>query len=186
MALIDKKSRTSIMYGVMICLTVAIIFCVIKIATRPPVVTDEDQANFYLPAHEKIDLSELETQVAENKEEVHIEVEDRARLIEDNVNIRSGPGTDYDRLGSAYYGNMFDYVSQSHDGWTKIIYDGKTAYVYTQYVELVSVVMNVEGEYTEYMGLDAPTAEELIVWSDEGTEPEGEGEGETNETPAEN
>jgi ABC-type oligopeptide transport system ATPase subunit len=68
----------------------------------------------------------------------------------------------------------------------RIIYDGKTAYVYTQYVELVSVVMNVEGEYTEYMGLDAPTAEELIVWSDEGTEPEGEGEGETNETPAEN
>ena len=84
MALIDKKSRTSIMYGVMICLFVAIVFCVIKIATRPPVVMDEDRANYYLPASEKIDFSELENQIAEKKEEVHIEVEDRARLIEDN------------------------------------------------------------------------------------------------------
>ena len=123
----------------------------------------------------------------ENSEEVSLaDIVARAKILDDNINVRTGPGTDFDRLGSAYYGNMFDYVSQSHDGWTKIIYDGKTAYVYTQYVELVSVVMNVEGEYTEYMGLDAPTAEELIVWSDEGTEPEGEGEGETNETPAEN
>ncbi len=174
-----KRTLNAIMLGVIIVLVIGIGVVTIKLVTRPKEIIKEEPSSvsieqgisFYEESSEEVNLSDLIT---------------RAKITDDNINVRTGPGTDYDRLGSAYYGNMFDYVSQSHDGWTKIIYDGKTAYVYTQYVELVSVVMNVEGEYTEYMGLDAPTAEELIVWSDEGTEPEGEGEGETNETPAEN
>lgn len=174
-----KRTLNAIMLGVIIVLVIGIGVVTIKLVTRPKEIIKEEPSSvsieqgisFYEESSEEVNLSDLIT---------------RAKIMDDNINVRTGPGTDYDRLGSAYYGNMFDYVSQSHDGWTKIIYDGKTAYVYTQYVELVSVVMNVEGEYTEYMGLDAPTAEELIVWSDEGTEPEGEGEGETNETPAEN
>ena len=174
-----KRTLNAIMLGVIIVLVIGIGVVTIKLVTRPKEIIKEEPSSvsieqgisFYEESSEEVNLSDLIT---------------RAKITDDSINVRTGPGTDYDRLGSAYYGNMFDYVSQSHDGWTKIIYDGKTAYVYTQYVELVSVVMNVEGEYTEYMGLDAPTAEELIVWSDEGTEPEGEGEGETNETPAEN
>ncbi len=174
-----KRTLNAIMLGVIIVLVIGIGVVTIKLVTRPKEIIKEEPSSvpieqgisFYEESSEEVNLSDLIT---------------RAKITDDNINVRTGPGTDYDRLGSAYYGNMFDYVSQSHDGWTKIIYDGKTAYVYTQYVELVSVVMNVEGEYTEYMGLDAPTAEELIVWSDEGTEPEGEGEGETNETPEEN
>ena len=154
MALIDKKSRTSIMYGVMICLFVAIVFCVIKIATRPPVVMDEDRANYYLPASEKIDFSELENQIAEKKEEVHIEVEDRARLIEDNVNIRTGPGTEYDRLGSAYKGFDYKVLGDKDSEWIKIEYDGKTAYVFSEYVEVVPMFLNDEGEYEEYVTFD--------------------------------
>ena len=174
-----KRTLNAIMLGVIIVLVIGIGVVTSKLVTRPKEIIKEEPSSvpieqgisFYEESSEEVNLSDLIT---------------RAKITDDNINVRTGPGTDYDRLGSAYYGNMFDYVSQSHDGWTKIIYDGKTAYVYTQYVELVSVVMNVEGEYTEYMGLDAPTAEELIVWSDEGTEPEGEDEGETNETPAEN
>ena len=181
MALIDKKSRTSIMYGVMICLTVAIVFCVIKIATRPPVVTDEDQANFYLPAHEKIDLSELETQVAENKEEVHIEVEDRARLIEDNVNIRSGPGTDYDRLGSAYKGFDFKVLGDKDKEWIKIEYDGKPAYVFSEYVEVIPMFLNDDGEYEEYVTFDNTSSDTSDEQTEENTDTETDTENETAE-----
>ena len=181
MALIDKKSRTSIMYGVMICLTVAIIFCVIKIATRPPVVTDEDQANFYLPAHEKIDLSELETQVAENKEEVHIEVEDRARLIEDNVNIRSGPGTDYDRLGSAYKGFDTKVLGDKDTEWLKIEYDGKPAYVVSEYVEVIPMFLNDDGEYEEYVTFDNTSSDTSDEQTEENTDTETDTENETAE-----
>ena len=167
-----RRTLNAIMLGVIIVLVIGIGVVTIKLATRPKLtpaseepssVPEEQGISFYEESSEEVNLSDLIT---------------RVKITDDNINVRTGPGTDYDRLGSAYYGNMFDYVSQSHDGWTKIIYDGKTAYVYTQYVELVSVVMNVEGEYTEYMGLDAPSQDDLIVWSDEEKKPEGEGEGE--------
>lgn len=170
-----KRTLNAIMLGVIIVLVIAIGVVTIKLATRPKEILTEEPSS--VPAEQGISFYE------ESSEEVNIsDLITRAKITDDNINVRTGPGTDYDRLGSAYYGNMFDYVSQSHDGWTKIIYDGKTAYVYTQYVELVSVVMNVEGEYTEYMGLDAPTAEDMIVWSDDAPE----GEGETEDTPEEN
>ena len=135
--LLDKKSRTSIMYGVIICLSIAIIFCVIKIAARPDVVKEDN--NYYLPVKEKVDMEEIQMQVKEKEESqeqtVKLDVHNRARLIEDNVNIRSGPGTDYERLGSAYKGYDFKIISGEGSEWIKIEYDGKPAYVYAEYVE---------------------------------------------------
>lgn len=150
--ILDKKSRTSIMYGLIICLTIAIVFCIIKINSRPPVVKEDN--NFYLPVKEKIDLEDLEQQVQAHKEAVHIEVEDRARLIEDNVNIRSGPGVDYERLGSAYKGFDYKILSGAHDEWIKIEYDGKPAFVFAEYVEVVPMFLNDLGEYEEYVTFD--------------------------------
>ena len=85
--LLDKKSRTSIMYGVIICLSIAIIFCVVKIATRPAVAKED--TNFYLPVKEKVDMEEIQMQVKEKEESqeqtVKLDVHNRARFIEDNV-----------------------------------------------------------------------------------------------------
>ncbi|MBO4311236.1 MAG: SH3 domain-containing protein [Lachnospiraceae bacterium] len=154
MGLLDKKSRTSIMYGVIICLSIAILFCIIKLATRPPVEIDPDAENYYLPVKEKVDLSDIEIQINEKKEEVHIEVEDRARLIEDNVNIRSGPGTDFERLGSAYKGFDFKILSNDGSDWLKIEYDNRPAYVFAEYVEIVPMFLNDDGEYEDYVSGD--------------------------------
>jgi uncharacterized protein YraI len=175
-----RRTLNAIMLGVIIVLVIGIVVCIPLINNKrkltpltseePSSVPAEQGITFYEESSEEVNLADLIT---------------RVKITDDNINVRSGPGTDFDRLGSAYYGNMFDYVSQSHDGWTKIVYDGKTAYVYTQYVELVSVVMTVSGEYSEYLGLDAPSQDELIVWSDDAPA-EGEGEGDGEDAPAEN
>ena len=180
--LLDKKSRTSIMYGIIICLSIAIIFCVVKIATRPAVVKEDN--NYYLPVKEKVDMDEIALQVKEKEESqditVTLDVHNRARLIEDNVNIRSGPGTDYERLGSAYKGYDFKIISGEDSEWIKIEYDGKPAYVYAEYVEVVPMFLNDMGVYEEYVGLDEKTKPAETSESDESESEE------SSEEPSEN
>jgi len=150
--ILDKRSRTSIMFGVIICLFIAVLFCVVKIALRPAVVKEDN--NFYLPVKEEIDIDYINEQVAAKQESVHIDVENRARLIEDNVNIRSGPGTDFERLGSAYKGFDYKIISGENDEWVKIEYDNRQAYVFSEYVEIVPMFLNDMGEYEEYVVMD--------------------------------
>jgi len=144
------------MFGVIICLSIAILFCVVKLATRPDVAKED--TNFYLPVKEKVDMEEIQLQVKEKEESqektVQLDVHDRARLIEDNVNIRSGPGTDYERLGSAYKGYDFKILSGEGSEWIKIEYDGKPAYVFAEYVEIVPMFLNDLGVYEEYVTVD--------------------------------
>lgn len=151
------------MYGVIIALSIGVVVTAVMVSKKPkitveeesPSISVENQITFYEESTEEIDLSEIVV---------------RARVIDDNVNVRTGPGTEAKRLGSAYYGNTFDYISQSSDGWTKIVYDGNDAYIYSEYVELVPMVLDVEGNYTEYLGADAPTQEEMAVWTGAVTE----------------
>ena len=49
------------------------------------------------------------------------------------VNIRSGPSTETDILGGLYRGQTVTAISSAH-GWTKINYDGSTAYVASRYL----------------------------------------------------
>ena len=150
--LLDKTTRTSLMIGVIICLSIAILFCIIRIAVRPKEVAEDN--NFYLPKKEQISEEELELQIEKQREEVKIEIVNRARIIEDNVNVRSGPGTDYDRLGSAYKGFDYEVLSTDNSEWVKIKYDDKAAYIFAEYVEIVPMVLNDMGEYEEYVDMN--------------------------------
>lgn len=148
-ALLGKKEMTLVMYGVMICLSIAILFCIIKIALRP-----EEEVK----VPEKIIEDAIEQEVLppappiEIKEDkIVLDVHDRARIIEDNVNVRSGPGTDYERLGTAYRDFDFEMLDQDNDEWVKIKYDDKVAYVFAEYVEVVPMFLNDMGEYEEYV-----------------------------------
>ena len=49
------------------------------------------------------------------------------------VNIRSGPSTNTDVLGGLFRGQTITAISSSQ-GWTKISYDGSTAYVASSYL----------------------------------------------------
>lgn len=147
-----KSTLNAIMYGVIIVLVIAISVVIIKIKIRPEEVIVD------LPTEE---LSETESVVEEfSEEEPEVIVENRVRMIEDNVNVRSGPGTDYERLGSAYSGYDFELIEQREDGWTQIIYDNREAYVYSEYVEIIPMVLGEDGEYTEYVDLGGASLED--------------------------
>lgn len=177
-----KSTLNSIMIGVIITLVIAISIVSIKLAFR----TEED---INPPEEEEIVEEEVVEDVVE--EEPEVVIVQRAVINSDNINVRSGPGMDYERLGSAYKGNDFELADggvsvpesspedpegegegegQSSEGgddsasWTKIIYYGQTAYVYSQYVDITDMMLNPEGEYEIYVGEDTSGLAEDIEY----------------------
>jgi hypothetical protein len=53
------------------------------------------------------------------------------------ANVRSGPGTQYTRLGRVYQGNRFQ-VTTIRPEWVEIIYKGRPAWIFRQLVSLTS------------------------------------------------
>jgi hypothetical protein len=52
------------------------------------------------------------------------------QVTADTVNLRSGPGTNYPRVGQAQKGQIFDIKAKNQDGsWFQISANGKTAWV---------------------------------------------------------
>ncbi len=147
---LDKSTRTSIMYGVIICLLVGIVICIVRISVRPKIEKEEE----FVFTVNKIDDDMIDVQVEQKREEVHIDVKNRARILEDNINVRSGPGTDYERVGTAYKGFDFEILASDNSEWIKINYDDKAAYIYSEFVEIVPMFLNDMGEYEEYVELD--------------------------------
>lgn len=58
----------------------------------------------------------------------------KVKVIE-NVKIRKGASTDSAALATAYVGQELELVMKQADGWTKIKYEGQTAYVKSDFVE---------------------------------------------------
>lgn len=160
-----KSTLNAIMQGVIIVLVIAIVFVTIKLIIRP-----EEVPIAELPSEE---VSEVESVVEEISEpEPEVVIEERVRIVNDNINVRSGPGTDYERLGSAYTGYDFEFVEQLDEGWTKIVYDGQMAYVYSEYVEIIPMVLEEDGSYSEYVDLEGESASDGIEASEETTDNE--------------
>ena len=82
----------------------------------------------------------------------------------DVVNVRSSDSETADKLGKAQTGQEFELVEQRGNGWSKIIFEGKEAYIKSDYLEA--------------------SAEEIIV-ADNASE-EGDGNGDSNSETAEN
>ncbi|MCM1253677.1 MAG: SH3 domain-containing protein [Clostridium sp.] len=55
--------------------------------------------------------------------------------VKENVRIRSGASENSEKIGVAYAGDKLEAVMKRADGWTEIKYNGKTAYVKSDYVE---------------------------------------------------
>lgn len=60
------------------------------------------------------------------------------RCTGDNVNIRSGAGTDYAVLGSAEKGTMYAIIGKT-GSWYKTYYRNKVAYIYASYASIVTL-----------------------------------------------
>ncbi|MBQ7765479.1 MAG: SH3 domain-containing protein [Lachnospiraceae bacterium] len=146
-----KSTLNAIMQGVIIVLVIAIVFVTIKLIIRPDEVEVVEIPSESVSEVESVSESEPES-------EAELVIEQRVRMTSDNINVRSGPGTDYERLGSAYIGYDFEFVEQLEE-WTKIVYDGKMAYVYSEYVEVIPMVLQEDGSYAEYVDLEESAAE---------------------------
>ena len=69
------------------------------------------------------------------------------RCTGNNVNIRSGAGTDFATLGQAEKGENYAVVGKS-GSWYKTYYRGKTAYIYASYAAVLSIAQS-ENEQVE-------------------------------------
>lgn len=56
-------------------------------------------------------------------------------IVMSSVNIRGSADMDGNVLGKAYPGTSFDVTAKDWNGWTTILYNGKTAYIRTEYIE---------------------------------------------------
>ena len=85
-----------------------------------------------------------------------------------NVNVRSGPGTNYSVIGSLYKGTIVPKLGTSGT-WTKITYNGGTGYVSSQYLAASSYNggssgsgNSVSGSNSSQGGYDDAGAAELV------------------------
>ncbi len=82
-----------------------------------------------------------EGQADEDEEEEQGQQEDTGTTatgtvtVRENVRIRSGASENSEKLGTAYMGDKLEVIMKQADGWTKIKYNGKTAYVKSEFVE---------------------------------------------------
>ncbi|MDR1674033.1 MAG: SH3 domain-containing protein [Oscillospiraceae bacterium] len=60
-----------------------------------------------------------------------------AVTVEDSLNCRSGPGTEYERYGALNNDELLA-VTEIQDGWGKISYEGKDAWVSLEYAEYIA------------------------------------------------
>jgi hypothetical protein len=51
------------------------------------------------------------------------------------VNVRIGPSTEYERIGSLAVGDSVTRIGIGEDGWSKVIYNGQEAYVFSAYLQ---------------------------------------------------
>ena len=54
----------------------------------------------------------------------------------DPLNVRSGPGTDFDKIGIILPNEAYYVLEAVTNGWYKILFDGADAYVFGDYVQV--------------------------------------------------
>ena len=58
------------------------------------------------------------------------------------VNVRSGPGSDYEKLGTLYYGNSIQRTGVGDNGWSRVVYNGQVAYMHSDYLSTKNPAVN--------------------------------------------
>lgn len=54
-----------------------------------------------------------------------------------NINVRMGPGIQYNSIGNLAYGNVVTRIGIGENGWSMILFNGQTAYVFSVYLSTV-------------------------------------------------
>lgn len=54
--------------------------------------------------------------------------------ITSDVNVRKGPSTDYDKIGTVRVGETIPVTGETADGWYRVTYQGQEGYIYGKYM----------------------------------------------------
>ena len=93
----------------------------------------EENASVEEPAEETQEPEETEEPVEEAAETVIKTVR-----TTDVVNVRSSDSATADKIGKAQKGEEYTLLEEKGNGWSKIMYDGKEAYIKTEFLQVVS------------------------------------------------
>lgn len=107
------------------------------------------KSDYLEPSETAVDLAENDgdNEIEDNEiEDNEIEPEDddndsapaastETVTVKENVRIRKGASETSEKLATAYTGDRLKVIMKQADGWTKIDYNGQTAYVKSEFVE---------------------------------------------------
>ena len=90
-----------------------------------------------------LEPSETENASADDEEDTSTQQADNEQTttttgtvtVKENVRVRAGASETSEKIATAYAGEKLEVIMKQADGWTKIKYNGKTAYVKSDYVE---------------------------------------------------
>jgi uncharacterized protein YgiM (DUF1202 family) len=152
-----KRRRTSNAYYIGR-LLVPVLIVVLLIVVIRMLIPDKEKTMETQPSSAVVTTAPTETAPTAPPEPV-TEPETQApaevyRTTGSTVNVRSEPSTDSSILGQLPKGTEVEYVKRYNNEWTVINYDGREAYISSQYIELVAP----EGEAQPEEGAEAPAA----------------------------
>ena len=108
------------------------------VPTEPPIVTTEPTITPTEPENTK----PVETVPPETKPPVtYTEVNETVYAVS-AVNIRKGPGTEYDKVGSLSVGDSIVRIGIGSNGWSKVLYNGVECYMFSNYLSTSKPVSN--------------------------------------------
>lgn len=134
---------------------------------EPPEVTEETTT---------VESEVVSDETEETDDDVEYEI--TVMYAVSTVNIRLEPSTDSAILGYFIINEPVDVIEIQPDGWAKILYNGMTAYVYSEYLDVEPVVTTVEGQEEEIV----TSAENEEIIPDETSVSEDGGMTETEQT----
>jgi len=143
---LSKKTISTILNAIMAVLTIGIVVLVVLIAKRgpKPTVTEEDLTNVVVSNNE----TEIPTAISENKIDMEPDIVCSPDKSSTSVNVRSGAGTDYERIGSAYPDFEYVVLSIKDNGWTEIEYDDGNGFISSDYLSYQYRYELGDGTYT--------------------------------------
>lgn len=181
-----KQTISALLTALMICLTIAIVVVIVRIQMRGMRTVEPADSDNYIVQ----EVTGSQNSVSDNQEEEEPSAAVTVLVAVPNatssVNVRSGPGTEYNRLGSAYSNNEYEVIEILDNGWTKLLYSDQEAYINSEYVEYklrttdhgsVSYNTPSQAELAEYMTGAGPASR--------GEEPQEETPEEPEDTAAE-
>lgn len=84
------------------------------------------------------ETQETTTETASVEEQPQTQTVNQQVRATDTVNVRSSDSEVADKIGKAQQGDILTRTEEKNNGWSKVIYEGKEAYIKSDYLEVIS------------------------------------------------